>query len=71
MKPFLTIKNVRSMISSVIPIQTKALAAAVLAEEETLAASAALMTSSLVFLAVEPEEEIQMHRVKEQTCNIQ
>lgn len=71
MKPFLTIKNVHNMTSSVIPIQTKALAAAVLVEEETLAASVALMTSSLVFLAVEPEEEIRMHRVKEQTCNIQ
>lgn len=71
MKPFLMIKNVRIMTSSVIPIQTKALAAAVLVEEETLAASAALMTSSLVFLAAEREEEIQMHRAKERTCNIQ
>lgn len=71
MKPFLTIKNVHIMTSSVTPIQTKDLVAADLAVEETLAASAALMTSSLVFLAAEPEEEIQMHRVKERTFNIQ
>ena len=71
MKHFLTIKNVRIMTSSVIPIQTKASEAAVLAEEETSAASAALTTSSQVFLAAEQGEETQMHRVKEPTCNIQ
>lgn len=59
------------MTSSVTPIQTKDLVAAALAVEETLAASAALMISSLVFLAAELEEEIQMHHVKERTFNIQ